>query len=238
MKKKLKYTALILVIITIIFAIPELLYSNRGESKAVGSVRNGTLENSYLLPYSGDNFRYFSWMSYYCMNNGYLHSDVYKTVLQAYATCERTCPDIRFRVMECADKHGGKMLLHRTHQNGMSVDFMVPKKNGNRQSHFFDRLGLWHYLLEFTDSGKLKFNKNVEIDFETMARHILALDDAARNNGLRIRKVIFKVELKDDFFNTPSGKKVKQRGIYFVRALTPFINKVHDDHYHIDFEKQ
>ncbi|MEN0049851.1 MAG: hypothetical protein AAF806_22510, partial [Bacteroidota bacterium] len=134
------------------------------------------------------------------------------------------------------NKAGGKMLLHRTHQNGLSVDFMVPKKRGEQQSKWLDWLGLWHYLLEFTDDGRSKINKNIEIDFETMGKHILALDRAARKNGLKINKVILKIELKDDFYATESGKKVKQKGIYFARSLSDIVNRVHDDHYHIDFE--
>jgi penicillin-insensitive murein endopeptidase len=138
--------------------------------------------------------------------------------------------------MEGSRKKGGKTLIHRTHQSGLSVDFMVPKKKEKKKGSVFDRMGMWHYLLEFSDIGSLDLHKNIVIDFETMGRHILALDDAARNNGLRIKKVILKIELKDDFFNTPSSKKVKQREIYFAKALTPMINRVHDDHYHVDFE--
>ena len=113
---------------------------------------------------------------------------------------------------------------------------MVPKKRGKAQSKWLDGLGLWHYLLEFTDDGKSIINQAIEIDFETMGKHILALDRAARKNGLKINKVILKIELKDDFYATESGKKVKQKGIYFARSLSDIVNRVHDDHYHIDFE--
>ncbi|MBX9853264.1 MAG: hypothetical protein K2X86_16085 [Cytophagaceae bacterium] len=70
-----------------------------------------------------------------------------------------------------------------------------------------------------------------------MAEHILLLEKHARKNGLKIKKVIFKIELKDDLFNTEYGKKLKAKGIYFAQVLTPILNKVHDDHYHIDFEE-
>ena len=218
-------------------AIPELIYTNEGDSVSIGSVRNGKLKNAYLIPYSGDNHWYFSAMSYFLMNNGYTHSKVYHTVMNAYKTCEKTCPGVKFRIMECSDRSGGKMLIHRTHQNGMSIDFMVPKKNGSTQSRFFDGLGMWHYLLDFTASGKLKLNKKVEIDFETMGKHILALDKAARSNGLSIRKIILNTGLKDDLYATSSGQKVKERGIYIVRSLSDIVNRVHDDHYHVDFEE-
>ncbi|MEL6719347.1 MAG: hypothetical protein AAFO82_14465 [Bacteroidota bacterium] len=236
MKKFLKYLFLILLVVASILAFPELIYKNRGKSKAIGSVGNGSLENPYLMPYSGKNFRYFSPLSYYILDDAYLHSKVYATLLAAYQECEKTCEGVKFRVMECANKDGGKMWLHRTHQNGLSVDFMVPKKSGSKQTKWLDRLGLWHYLLEFTDEGESKLNQSIEIDFETMGKHILALDRAARANGLKINKVILKIELKDDFYATASGKKVKQKGIYFARSLSNIVNRVHDDHYHIDFE--
>ncbi len=236
MKKWLKWTLVAVALVLLVFSLPEIFYKNDGESIARGSVGSGSLENAYLLPYRGQNFKYFSPISYFLLDNAYLHARVHRTLVAAYETCETTCPDTFFRIMECAHKYGGKMLIHRTHQNGLSVDFMIPKKRGERQAWLYDRLGIWHYLLEFTDSGQLKLDQNVEIDFETMGKHMLALDDAARANGLHLQKVILKIELKNDFFKTKSGQKVKNRGIYFARSLSPKVNAVHDDHYHIDFE--
>ncbi|MBK8491556.1 MAG: penicillin-insensitive murein endopeptidase [Saprospirales bacterium] len=235
-KKKIKWFLLIAGLTLVVFSIPELFGRNTGNSKSLGSVRDGQLENGYLLPYHGANFCYFSPMSYYLLDNAYTHSNVYHTILEAYRTCEETCPDIRFRLMELSHKTGGQMLIHRTHQNGLSADFMVPKKRGKSQSRFYDKLGLWHYLLEFTETGALTFDRSVTIDFETMGKHILALDQAAQENGLRIKKVLLRIELKDDFYQTESGQQVKQKGIYFAQSMSGWTNRVHDDHYHVDFE--
>jgi len=220
----------------LLFALPELFSNNTGESKSIGSVGNGKLENAHLLPYRGANFRYFSLLSYYLFDNAYTHSRVSQTILEAYQECEQTCEGTLFRLMELSHKTGGKMRLHRTHQNGLSADFMVPKKRGKRQVRLYDILGIWHYLLDFTDAGKLTFDQTVEIDFETIGKHILALDKAARNNGLRIKKVLLKIELKDEFYKTESGQKVKQKGIYLAKSMSGWTNRVHDDHYHVDFE--
>ena len=70
-----------------------------------------------------------------------------------------------------------------------------------------------------------------------MAKHILALHEEGKNHGIKIKMVILKIELKDDFYKTPSGKLVKAKGIYFAKELGHWTNKVHDDHYHIDFER-
>ncbi|MGB2129047.1 MAG: hypothetical protein ACPHXR_06165 [Flavicella sp.] len=60
-------------------------------------------------------------------------------------------------------------------------------------------------FLEFDAEGRLSFDKEVSIDFETMAKHILALDNATQKRGLRIRIVILKINLKAAFFKTLAG---------------------------------
>ena len=234
--KKRNRILLLLLVILIICALPELIHKNAGTSRSIGSVGKGSLENAWLVPYSSANFSYFSPLSYYILNNGYTNAKVYRTLVAAYKTCEKSCAGRHFRIMECSNKKGGKMLIHRTHQNGLSVDFMIPKKKGTRPSYFWDRLGVWHYLLAFNNAGHLTINKKVQLDFETMGQHILALEQAVRQNGLRIKKLILKIELKDDFYKTKSGKKVRQKGIYFARSLPDLVNRAHDEHYHVDFE--
>jgi len=233
--KIVKGTLLLVFLVLTGSCMPQFFHRNKGKSISHGSPGKGSLENGYLIDYRLKNAKYFSLTSYYIFGNGYLNSKVYHTLKDAYAACEKTCPERKFYYMECSSRKGGKQLVHRTHRNGMSVDFMVPLKKGNRPATFYDHWGIWHYLLNFDSSGKLILNSNVEIDFETMAKHILALDNAAKKQGLRIKKVILKINLKDDFYRSPTGKEIKRRGIYFALALSPVVDKLHDDHYHIDF---
>ena len=235
MQKLIKYLLILLFIMISVFSFPQLVYKNKGVSKSSGSVSNGGLANAYKLPYNGENFSYFSPLSYYILGRVYVHSSVYKTVINSYKKCEQECSGIQFKFMECSNKKGGKMFPHQTHQNGLSIDFMTPLVKNGKPHRFYDHLGIFRYLLNFDNSGNLKLNKNVSIDFETMAKHIVILDKEARKNGLRVKKVILKVELKDDLFKTKTGKLLKKRGIYFVQKLPEKINKLHDDHYHIDF---
>jgi len=228
--------SLLVIIGLAITCAPNIFYKNSGESISLGTTGNGSLQNAYQIDYKTTNSKYFSPVSYFLIGNCYVHSRLYKTILDSYAECERTCKGKKFRVMECSLKKGGKTLIHRTHMNGLSVDFMVPKLNKGKQIKLYDRMGLWHYLLNFDSTGKLKIDKNLTIDFETMSRHIIALDNAAKRNGLSINKVILKIDLKDDLFNTVSGREIKRRGIYFAQNLTKTINMVHDDHYHVDFK--
>ena len=44
-----------------------------------------------------------------------------------------------------------------------------------------------------------------------------------------------KLELKDELYTCEYGEALKASGIYIVKSLTPSINQLHDEHYHIDF---
>ena len=128
------------------------------------------------------------------------------------------------------------MSMHYTHQNGLSIDFMTPLTQNGKPTRTYDGIGLLRYQLLFDADGKLNCNKNTEIDFETVAKHIIALDNAARKHGLAIQKVILKIDLKDNLFKTSSGQELMRRGIYFAHALPPGINSVHGNHYHVNFK--
>jgi penicillin-insensitive murein endopeptidase len=150
---------------------------------------------------------------------------------------ETLMPNRRFYLMELSNEKGGKIYPHRTHQNGLSVDFMMPMLKNNQPYYGLDTLGKNHYLLSFNENGKYSEDNEVKVDFDLIALHILELNKEAQKNGLKISKVIIKIEYKDDLFKTLNGKKLNTSGIYFVKGLTPLINHLHDDHYHIDFEK-
>lgn len=216
--------------------VPQLIHKNQGESKSVGKVNGGSIESSYLLPRKGKNYKSFSRFSYYALGRAYVHSAVYKTIIDSYSEMQEKYPDQEFRYGECSRRKGGKMLPHRTHQNGTSCDFLTPLlKNGNKQK-LYDGLGIFRALQNFTDEGVYRSAKKVKIDFDMMAEHIMVLEKNARKNGLRINKVIFKIELKDELFASEKGKLLKKKDIYFAQKLPRLINNLHDDHYHVDFE--
>jgi len=219
-----------------LLSIPEIRHTNSGESESIGSVRDGKLKNGWLMPYTGENFKFFSRFSYYILNNAYVHSSVYHTLMDTYKTCEISCPEKEFVLMECTRKHGGRMLIHWTHQNGTSVDFMVPKKRSDDNTMMSNHAGMFHYLLQFNKDGQLSLNHKTVIDFESMAKHILALDDAAQRNGLRIHKILFNTHMHDELFSTPWGRKLQERNIPISPHLNDLVNRYHDDHYHVDFD--
>lgn len=220
------------------FEIESYYSVNKGNglpSYSKGTTGNGSLENGKLVPFEGKNFKYFDTTSY-LSGRAYLHEQVLNAILEAYTELSRHCASRTFYIMECSNKTGGEMFPHRTHQNGLSVDFMVPKiKNGETWSGL-DTIGKDHYWLQFNNEGRYTEDSEVTIDFDMMALHILELNKTAQNNGLKISKVIFKIELKDLLFSTENGKILEKSGIYFAQSLSPLINELHDEHYHVDFE--
>lgn len=200
-----------------------------------GTPGDGTLENGKIIPFYGDNFRYYSETSY-LNGRAFVHHDLKALVLESYQDLHKKFPPERFGIMECSKKCGGKMSGHRTHQNGLSIDFMSPLKQNNASYYDLDYIGGSHYQLAFNDDGELISDTTISIDFEKMGQHILALYNKAAKHHLKIKKIILKMELKDDLYKTVSGQKIKEEKIYITMNLPPEVNSSHDDHYHIDFE--
>ena len=204
-------------------------------STAQGTVSAGKLQNGKLIPYAGPNFSYFDTTSY-LRGRAFVHHKVLATLLQTYRSLSVDYPDRHFYIMECANQAGGTLPPHRTHQNGLSVDLMVPLLRDSLPYTALDQLGAQHYLLEFDDQGRYTQDPKVLIDFELLAHHILLLGKVAAQHGLRISKVILRIELKDELFATTHVADLNASGIYFAKSLTPLINSLHDDHFHVDFE--
>lgn len=219
----------IIIILSFLYLLPNslLIFENEEPSIAHGTVSKGYLENGKRIDFQGDNFTTYSFLGYLA-GRTYTHGKVKKMLLDTYKQCAKVLPDITFVLGETSWRKGGSFLPHRTHRNGLSIDFMTPLlKNGiHYRTHHL--LNLWGYRLEFDQKGKLG---ELEIDYETMARHLYELNIAAKKNGIKIKKVIFDPILRPYLLATPYGKKIKN--LPFTR------NRVvirHDDHYHVDFK--
>ncbi len=207
---------------------------NKLESISKGTVGNGSLVNGKLFPFSGPNFQYFDTASY-MEKRAYVNDRVLEAVLATYDSLYTKYPDRSFRVMECSNEHGGKIAPHRTHQNGLSIDFMTPLARNGVACPDYDDDGVMHYLMDFDDTGHYLEDKSVVIDFDLLGEHLIILNELASQHGLKIDKVIFKKELKDELYASEYGDLIRKKGIYITKNLTPMINALHDDHYHIDF---
>ena len=212
-----------------LFLFPNVLmvFENDEPSVSIGSVSNGSIKNAKRMEYRGENFTTYSFAGY-LLGRTFVHSQLKKTILESYKNCQSTCPDIDFVLGEIGKRNGGRFLPHRTHRNGLSVDFMTPLlKYGEpyRSNHLFN---LWGYSWEFNDKGE---KGSVEIDYETMAKHLFSLEKMAKENGLRIKKVIFDPVLRPYLLATQTGQKLKHLPYTKNRVVVR-----HDDHYHVDFE--
>lgn len=219
--------------------IAEYYLANKGSdipSESIGTVSQGSLKNGKLMSFEGVNYRYFDTTSYLA-GRAFVHSNLKNTLFNSYKELETLLPEQHFCLMECSNNEGGKISPHRTHQNGLSVDFMTPLKKDDKPYYSLDSLGAEHYLLDFDEKGRYTKDTTISIDFETLAQHIWILEQHARKNGLKISKVIFKTELKDELYASTYGKKLQSSTIYITKNLSPLINSLHDDHYHVDFEK-
>jgi len=126
---------------------------------------------------------------------------------------------------------GGSMKPHHTHQNGLSVDFMVPVRNHENEietlpTSVFNKFG---YNAEFDSTGK---NEYYYIDFESIAIHLYYLNKAAQNQNVKIDLVIFDPTLQKLLFKTEYGAKIKEK----LRFTKKAVWVRHDEHYHVNFK--
>lgn len=181
------------------------------------------------LPSAGANFSSYSTAAE-LVGRTYVHSKVRDVVLAAYTAVGETAPDRVFVYGETGWKSGGRIRPHRTHQNGLSVDFMVPvvDKAGRSVPLPATPLNKYGYGIDFDASGRYE---ELTIDFRAMAEHLYQLDIAARQLGAGIALVIFDNDYLPRLFATSRGAYLKQR-VRFMQGK-PWVR--HDEHYHVDF---
>jgi len=180
--------------------IPNALVSlnSDGESECYGSPSNGRLEDGVRLStprWMRDEVRSYCPFCELLLRT-YVHSDVATVVHVAYTGVGYDgFVNTDWVHGETGWPWGGSFRPHRTHKNGLSVDFMAPLKDGARfPTHPFNRFG---YDEEFDENGNGAAGK---IDFRAMGSHLASLLSAAQEAGGGIRRVILAPDLQDDLF--------------------------------------
>lgn len=197
-------------------------------SRCYGTAVSGRLMHGRRLPYSGVNFRAYSLLGY-LSGRTFMHGSIRDAIISSYARVARERPELRYIYGESSWPWGGSIWPHRTHANGTAVDFFVPLRTragevAEMPVSVLNKLG---YEIAFDNTGRAG---DLQIDFEAMALHLVALDQAAREHGLKIRRVIFDDNLQRHLSATEAGAKLSRR--------LPFLGKAwirHDQHYHVDF---
>lgn len=198
------------------------------DSICYGTVAKGALRGGVALPTVGVNFQSYSRLAI-SLGRTHVHSRVAKVVTEAYAAAATSMPEVTFVYGETGWPEGGRFQPHKTHQNGLSVDFFVPVRDADGRSvpiptSPFTRFG---YDLEFDRQAQ---SDGYRIDFEATAEHLYQLDRAARKHGAPIALVIFDLQYLPRLFATRRGPSLRR--LPFLRRQ-PWVR--HDEHYHVDF---
>ena len=215
--------------IVLLAVVAVLPLSSQAESKCFGTVSNGRIEASVKLPLNGANFTSYSEIAS-AAGRTHVHSKVAAIIQHAYAALAKATPEVTYVYGETGWPSGGRIRPHRTHQNGLSVDFFVPVRNRAGKSvplptNVTNRLG---YDIEFDSNARFG---EYSIDFPALAEHLYQLNQAATAHGAALSLVIFDPPMLPKLFATPHGPYLQQnlpfmKGKAWVR---------HDEHYHIDF---
>ncbi len=199
-------------------------------STCFGTTSKGRLENGIELPSSGKNFVGYSDIARLA-GRTYVHSQVKSILVGAYKSLETEQPNKVFKYAETGFEDGGQFKPHKTHRNGLSVDFMTPVKGESGQSmHLLTHpLNKFGYNIEFDSKGKYE---EYAIDYIALAAHIVALHKEAKAQGVDLWRVIFDPKLQPELFKTSYGPYLKEH-IQFSKKRS-WVR--HDEHYHVDFD--
>lgn len=210
-------------------ALAVVATSEGADSVCFGTPGHGRLENAARIPPSGANFRPYSDLGVR-LGRTYAHSRVVRVITGAYGALAKSMPDRTLVYGESGWAQGGRFRPHRTHQNGLAVDFMVPVLDESGRSvplpsRVDNQFG---YAIEFDRQGR---HGPYRIDYETIAEHLHAVHAAARREGIAVDRVIFDPALIPALYRTRRGDFIRRQ----VRFMPGQAWVRHDEHYHVDF---
>ncbi|WP_455209579.1 penicillin-insensitive murein endopeptidase [Kaarinaea lacus] len=220
------YVKLIIALVTVAFTTSVYPAS----SICFGSPSNGRLEGGVSLPKSGANFQSYSTLGH-LLRRTYVHREVKDIIIATYRELEQQAPGKQFVYGETGWPSGGSFKPHKTHQNGLAVDFMVPvvDKTGTSIALPTNVTNKYGYDIEFDDKGQ---RSDYDIDYEAMATHLMLLHQQSVKNGYNIKLVVFDPQLQSYLFKSSSGNYLKTK----LKFTSKRAWVRHDDHYHVIFD--
>lgn len=199
------------------------------ESTCYGTTKKGRIENAVKLPDSGANFVSYGNIPELA-GRTYVHSKVRDVIISAYESLAKEQPGKVFKYAETGTERGGKFWPHKTHQNGLSVDHMVPvlDEQGNSVHLPTNPLNEYGYAIEFDEHGRYE---GYRIDFEALGALIVALHKSALRHGTGIWRVLFVPSLQPQLYKTRYGDYIRAN----ITIPTKRSWRPHDEHIHVDF---
>jgi penicillin-insensitive murein endopeptidase len=232
LRRTIGFLALVatLALLPVAMAWLRFVWNSAAPSRASGRPGHGHITAAKAMPPSGDGFATYSYLGA-ALGRQYVHGAVARTLADAFARAAGQKPGRRFQLAETGWRHGGRFRPHRTHQNGLSVDILVPAMDaaGHPQTLSTWPWQLFGYGWEFDAAGE---SGDLRIDFESLAQLLLALDAAAPPHGLRIELIIVAPEYLPRLLMTPPGHRLEPLRGRFMRHAA-WIR--HDEHVHVDF---
>ena len=202
------------------------------ESTCFGKTKKGKLLGGVQLESHGKNYQSYSSLGVFIGRN-YVHSKVKAIIEKTYDDLLKSLPNTKFVYAETGWKNGGSFKPHKTHQNGLSVDFMVPIKNSKGESVFLPTnvFNKWGYSIDFDLEGNFQEYK---IDYDAMSSHIRLIHENSLQAKIDLWRVIFDPKMQADLLNAKEGKYIQEN----IKLSSKRSWVRHDEHYHIDFDIQ
>ncbi len=199
-------------------------------SRSEGSPGRGRLIHGHVIPPAGRGYVTYSYLGA-ALGRQYVHGAVRDTLVAAFAAVAERAPGHTLQLGESGLRGGGPVRMHRTHQNGLSVDIFMPVKDALGQPA---QLATWPwrtfgYGWEFDTQGRLG---DLHIDFETLAQLLTAVAKECPHHGLRLRTIIITPEFIPLLLATPTGRQLGALQSVLTRHPVWFR---HDEHVHLDF---
>jgi len=200
------------------------------DSTCYGDSRKGRIDNAWSLPGAGTNFVSYGNVPELA-GRTYVHSKVYQIVVEAYRLLEQQAAGKVFKYAETGLHKGGPFPPHKTHQNGTSVDFIVPVLDRDHHSvqlptNLTNRYG---YDIEFDQHGNFA---QYRIDFDAVGAHLMVLQQVAGREHVKIKRVIFDPPYHAKLYNSQHGAYIQQH--LNLQKKHAWVR--HDEHYHVDFD--
>ncbi len=199
------------------------------ESVSVGAPAHGSLLGGVSLPTAGDGFVTYSRLGNW-LGRQYVNSRVRDTLIPAFAALHAAQRDRVFVVGETGLQKGGPFRPHRSHQNGLSVDILMPVRNraGQRVLTPTPPWQKFGYSLEFDAQGR---GDGLTIDFASLAELLAELGRDAPQHGLTVERIIVAPEYVDRVLAAAGGRAAALADRFMRRPA--WVR--HDEHVHVDF---